>query len=628
LQRTSMRGLLSLFLIMQVLLCGGVAARGGIPWTMAAYAAPWNYSELARLGFDAVYRHADWTWEKMVPGWHEKNLGKASLQAQRYNITFVAGQYYQQPSWQYIDFNYSRAVDQYGHVETRTPSPVDENWWRYMMEEPAVFIANMSLYYPIWGIVWDMELYYHETFRPPDYTFDEAAIQAFARDTGRNIPRQRHDWLKAHGLLDEYLRWQEEKAYRLALQLSEKVHTINPNLTLGILYFEDAWFHWKILEGFMTPHAPVTGWNEQTYGGYKLGGPEGVDTYRERWVQHGLNGEFLPGISAIAPWLQLTSIEAALRDNGHLWIYQQSEDRPERKMELALVNRYFLFNRTGVDPLPAFDLSPGVYARPYLGPEGKVSCLLDTVEYGVPPPTGFAVITESPRIEYAGKNFTVKTLQGPNPYLKPDDFPCVVYGLEVDDLRRTYIRALIRETETMASLYLGLGLGEDPRLQEIQISVEAARRSFSDGRYGEAEARVLGARDEMYALCQEKIWPLVDAALQNPRNSPIPLQLLNVFSSAKRYIEKGEAMKGRAWLFEGLKQWSARVDEIFWHLAGLCVLAASIGIRRGRGEHSATSSRSPSAARCSGNSLQKRYHLRRSGRRLGHSLLPQAGREA
>ena len=107
-----------------------------------------------------------------------------------------------------------------------------------------------------------------------------------------------------------------------------------------------------------------------------MGGPEGVDSYRRRWAEHGLNGVFLLGISAISRWLRLTSVEAALRDNGRLLIYQQSAGRPERKMEVGLANRYFVFNRTGPNPLPSFNLSPWIDARPYLGPDGKVSCLL------------------------------------------------------------------------------------------------------------------------------------------------------------------------------------------------------------------------------------------------------------
>ncbi len=357
---------------------------------------------------------------------------------------------------------------------------------------------------------------------------------------------------------------------------------MNPNLALGVLYFEDAWFHWRILQGFMTPDAPVTGWNEQTYAGYKLGGPEGVDTYRERWANHSLNGEFLPGIAAIAPWQQMTEIEKALRDNGHLWVYQQAGYTPDHQATLGFVNRYFLFNRSGPNPLPMFDLPPGIDARPYRGPEGKVSCLLNTFIRGTVPPSGFTIITESTEIEYAGFNLTRRILEGPNPTLRAEDFPCILYGLEETALELTRIWAIIEEVDHLIEFYEGLGLGE---VVSIKVAVDQATEDFRAGRYGEAGTKANAAREEIIRILEATVWPLLDEGIANPRQSRIPLNLLNLLSSARMHISKDEVPTGESYLYEGLKKWYLSVSEPLC-LAFTVLLLLSIGINAGRDQKS------------------------------------------
>ncbi len=555
------------FLLVGVLSSPNASARGdSIPFCMAIYNWVYNFTEISEMGFDAFYQQADWTWEKMVPGWHEDRFGTGSLIASSKNITYVAGQYYQQPSWDYIDFNYSRAVDQFGSVESRTPSPIDEAWWEYMIEEPALFIANLSLHYPIWGIVWDMELYYDDDFDPPDYSFDEAALQAFGEETNRTIPslspKQRRSWLVSLGLLDDYLEWQENKAYALARAVGEQVHSINPNLSLGLLCFEDAWFHWKILEGFNCSTAPVTGWNEQTYGGYKLGGSEGVDTYQRLWAEHGLNGKFLPGIAGPPTWFdRLTAIEAAIRHNGAVWSYpgvyghHQADDF--RKTHIFIRSHLF-FNSTRASPLPEFDLHPGVNARPYLGPNGTVSLYLNPYGSGSRPPMNFTVLTDSPELVWAGYNLTTKTLRMPNPTLTPSDFPCIIAGLRSEDLLPTEVWALIRELSVLLQVYRSAGLVPP---SDAQQALASAEQEYREGMYEEARSRLLGGRGQTYAYSLDALWPRIQEGLANPRESPIPLSALRNIVKAKTFFETGDDRRAEMLMLQGLMAMSASVAE-------------------------------------------------------------------
>ncbi len=218
-----------LFLLLS---CGATwAIATDFAFTRAMY-GPWNMSELGGVSFDAFYNYFDWTWELYLPGVTEERMGPESVYAAGNNVTYVAGQYYQQPMWSMVTWNYSHAVAPSGVVETYTPSPVDDSWWLHMVEEPALFIANLSLHYPIWGIVWDIELYGHDAFLRKHYSYDNAALREFANATNNTIPDlhppNRMPWLRNNGLLNEYHDWQEQKAYRLAKGTERKVHAINP----------------------------------------------------------------------------------------------------------------------------------------------------------------------------------------------------------------------------------------------------------------------------------------------------------------------------------------------------------------------------------------------------------------
>jgi len=550
------------------------AGSGQVPFHLSTYGNPtplgggtsWSLSDLAELGFDGFYTPADWTLELSHPGWFEEVVGKESLKAAELGMTYVVGERYICPIWNYIDMNYSRWASKSGIIEPYVPSCVDERWWRHIFEEPGVFLANLSLYYPIWGIVWDMEISGYTPNLPEEYTYDIAALRSFGRDSGIEIPQLQPDegyiWLQRNGLLKQYQRWMDEKVYWLAKKVEEEIHTINPNLSLGLLYFDvppiTPNYYWKILEAFNSSQAPVTAWGEDTYGGYILGGPKGVDTFRRLFREHKLNGMFLPGIAYPGPpsWRQLIALEEAYRDNGHLWLFQHLYDRKrdqEYKMNFRFLRSYLLFNRTEPNPLPSFHIYPAVEAMPYLGPDNETSsALFKRYPYGTLDPNwNFTLITDSTDLLYVGHNYTVKPLSEPNPVLKLSDLPCIVYGMKKDDMLPTEVMSLIEEMNWLLKAYKQLHL-DDGGLHGV---LEQARRDFDQGRYQSAQRTLLDVRDNAYLKAVESLWPRVQAGLANPRKSEIPISVLRHFVNAKELFDRGQFREGEISFIEGASRW-------------------------------------------------------------------------
>jgi hypothetical protein len=526
---------------------------------------PWSVAEMGNFSFEAKYRNSWWlhTGAERVMA----NFASESLDAAANNVTYIAGLYYHMAPWDRLTFNYSHAVKAGAGKEPKTPSPVDETWWKHLIDEPAVAIANLSLHYPIWGLVWDIELYGHENFLRKDYSYDQAAIDEFANDTGRTIPAmspsERYFWFRDNGLVGDFQDWQEQKAFSMARATEQKVHAINPNLSLGILGVEDSWFHWAILRGFNSSTAPVTSWCELTYGRYRTEGIEGVQHFLDLWEEYGLNGKFIPGLRAHHIFEKLFwNLEAAIRHNGAFWIYQHNGDpfayttEEEYVRMYQVFDEYFYFGTGDADPLPAFELLPGVGAKPYLAPDGTSSVFLHTYEDDIP--VGFTIATESRELVYIGENLSTVTLEGPNPVLRPGDLPCILSRLDPDDLIATEALALIRELEELLHLFGVTELGTPPSATE---ALDLAYQDFETGSYGAVRSTLLEVRDQVYASGLDGIWPQVEAGFASPRDSEVPLSILRTFSLARSAFDRGEPRQGELQLIQGLNDLSLKVNE-------------------------------------------------------------------
>jgi len=383
----------------------------------------------------------------------------------------------------------------------------------------------------------------------------------------------------SEGLLQDYLEWQEEVVYAMARRTEERAHAINPNLTLGILGFADSWRYWLTLEAFSTPLAPVTLWTETTYTGYS---EERIDSLQVDFDARGLNGKILPGLYTVAlnPWRLIQDMERAIRHNGAFWIYQHNGDAYRHADELTysrayeIFDRYIFFSEYVANPLPIFDLYPGVEARPYGGG--------DSISFLLVPKTGVGFtedveLLSGGEIEYIGENLSVIPLGDHE--LDYSDLPCILSGLGPGDLERTRAWSMIREISTLLEYYDPLGY---PGLGELELALGESMGSLDAGRPDDIIQGLGPLIAGGYEMVLDRVWPDVEEAKKNPRKSPIPISALSRLSSARRMYDDGRVGEGNAYLIDGLKQWSEAIVEGPCFTALLILAACVYGRGRSR----------------------------------------------
>jgi len=537
-------------LLLCLLLFGPIAAaETTLPFSIAVYRpsgftldGPKNISTLHEMGFDAYYFNGDWPYEFTSPGWHDRYFPPWAQACAANNMTFIAGQYYVYGND--VPFAYSTAVDQFGNVEPTTPSPVSSGWWKNVMEAGALHIANLSLYYPIWGIIWDMELYDHKAFKHKYYSFDDEALQGFSDDTGKVVPSlppgQRRDWLRDHGLLEEFQAWEENRAYELAKGLAEKVHAINPKLVLGFFPLQEVWFHWAILKGFGTEEAPAgawTGW--QTYGGCSRAMAE---SFISKMEERGIQADFVVGLGG-AP---ISGFEESVRYSKAVWVYTFGPVSPDIQRRVEVMRRYIFFNRTHSEKLPAASLGPDVSARPYRGPGGIVSILLEPYEAGKTLKDNIT-IRSSRSTSYIGEKNLTEIVLSPDPTLDTSDLPCIIYGVGEDEWVSTEIRYLLSELEDLRTFYEGIGLG---KLENLSAALVVARAEMGQDPDAALE-RLLAARQQSYSEVLRRASQLIS----NPGNYTIPPSSRTKLWLADLKASKGQVEQGQMYLYDGFRDW-------------------------------------------------------------------------
>jgi hypothetical protein len=578
-----------LLLPLQAALAAVPAASGVVPFRHAIYSnRPWNESYASRLGFDAIYENCNWM---RRPEGCLASLKENSIRAQANNLTYIAGLYYLHWSRE-PDFNYTLAVTKEGQEIGIVPSPVDETYWKKVVEEPAVAIANLSVEYPIWGIAWDFELYscdqcgfgptpllWRSGFYCEDsqegcsYTYDTDALNRYANSTGNYIPdprairaEDRYKWLESNGLLQDFQSWQEEEVYRLAKATEKKVHSINPNLSLGILWFYDIWQHRAILRAFVSPLAPVSAWSERTYDGYK-GHRERFNEYLEMFHENGINGQVFPGFWAgkLSPWKMLTGLYRSHAHRGVYWVGQRGTGGHDQRF----IPAYHTFNDLIPNQIhatgdPTFDIFIGAEATPCTDPDG-MTVLLEAGSFCNAIFSHIQLITNQSTnqssLTYVGKDLVQRELESLN--LTKEELPCFIRGLEPGDLDATRIWGKITELRELSRYYqkLGqeLGIEEIPGAGEV---LDLSALEFNSGRYQEADIRLTLAITQAYSHVLDQLYPLVETGLKSPRESTIPLEALTTINTAKTLFSKGSERQARNQLLLGLRAWSLKVDEL------------------------------------------------------------------
>ena len=503
---------------------------------------PWEVEELGNFSFDAKYRNSWWIHsgaESVL-----ERFAEESQRAESSNVTYIAGLYYHMPPWDRLEFNYTRLVRYSGEVDRFTPSPVDEVWWRELMHEPAIAVANLSLYYPIWGLVWDIELYNNDVTEREDYSYDLPAIQAFANASGISVPKipanGGYNWLRQVDMLEDYHEWIYQEVFSMARETERAVHSINPGFALGLLGTVHSWHHWAILQGFNSSTAPVTSWCEYTYGGYRTIGDEGVAHFQELWEEHDLNGRFVPGVRPSHEFGKfMWDLGMAARHTGVYWIYQHNGDpfskisRETYTRMYQIYDEFVFHNGSDVYPLAGFEMLPGTGALPFGGLDGRVSLLLYTIDESVP--LGFDLVTGADEVTYVGKNLTKKRIEVDSGDLSlgADDLPCFVYGLNAGDLAPTEALAYINELGFLLELYSTLDLVQPEYADGL---LEQSISLYNEGRFLDVREAILEYRNLTYQHTFDVLMPLVEAGFRNPGESPYPVDILrDIYLAERRY---------------------------------------------------------------------------------------------
>jgi hypothetical protein len=112
---------------------------------------------------------------------------------------------------------------------------------------------------------------------------------------------------------------------------------------------------------------------------------------------------------------------------------------------------------------------------------------------------------------------------------------------------------------------------------ELALAIE----HFEAGRYPESELRAASAAIFGYAGSLEVVWPIVQEGLANPRESLLPVPILNRVYNAKRMFEEGEEAKGRIYLLNALREWCEISEAHMVVLVTLLPILVQTGQRGG-----------------------------------------------
>jgi hypothetical protein len=258
---------------------------------------------------------------------------------------------------------------------------------------------------------------------------------------------------------------------------------------------------------------------------------------------------------------RLAAIEAAIRHNGAVWSFAgvySHEQADDLRQTHVFIKTHLFFDQTRASLLPEFDLHPGVNARPYLGPDGTTSVFLNPYGSRKTPPVNFTIITESSELIWAGFNLTTMSLPGPIPTLAPGDFPCIISGLDQEDLPPTMAWALLSESREILGLYESIDLSPPPGARQALSSAEV---DYQAGKYGEAIAGMLGVRNRTYSYGLEVLWPAIEEGFANPRESTIPMNVLRDFSKSRNFFINDDPRQGEITFIQALRGISLSVGE-------------------------------------------------------------------
>jgi hypothetical protein len=190
--------------------------------------------------------------------------------------------------------------------ERPIPSPLERKYWLGQLLQEALYVAELAKEYPnVKGFNFDLEAYAENFMWRNNSSFDDqtffAAIKRMEEKSGKPLMNearkadkaQRYDWLAKSRLLEAYFDAQSELVTEIATEFCQRVHAVNPNLKLGIAYYEPNWMHDGWHRGIGTPEMPSTVFSEIEY--HHGIGPSSRGL-AQRLKDMGIHANYLPGL--------------------------------------------------------------------------------------------------------------------------------------------------------------------------------------------------------------------------------------------------------------------------------------------------------------------------------------------
>ncbi len=165
---------------------------------------------------------------------------------------------------------YRHHVTRQGNRLDRTPCPIDEDFWRRIIEARFVLLAELSRKYPMVGVILDLEMYGADATGYHGVCYSDYAIDRVLRAAGKDVkpppPAERYAWLEKQGLLETYRNGTRQAVRQLAEHTRDAVDKIAPNLLLGAFHADrESPVPDGILLGLGRPGKPMLAYTEMTY---------------------------------------------------------------------------------------------------------------------------------------------------------------------------------------------------------------------------------------------------------------------------------------------------------------------------------------------------------------------------
>jgi len=513
-----------------------------------------------------------------------------SLLAQDQGLAFAAGLYYNLPNAILPEgFNYSRMV-QLGKKEPNVPSISDDRYWEEVVTKPALALANLSLYYPIHAIFWDIEIY-GRTFVPrPGYSWDQYSLERFGDEKGMDIPKlndsERYSWIYNQGIHGDFCNWQKEQVFLFADETERLVHEINPDLALGTLCLYDEWYDWAIRKGFDNERVPTLLWDEDTYDDYK---ESHVKYIMNKIESLGLNCMYTPGfwVWEVTPEDLLQVMRKALKNCKSFWIFPPNGAVPGRDpAEYNFVFDFFadhFFDSNGELALEGGPIVyPGVGSQIYPNRDYEDR---DSVELLLFSSTLSSRARVSPITLHVDPsrnivhwiNFSLAegyaTVTNGSLQISLESLPLILYGLNRSELGLLEEGARVERVFSLWNASSGIGLETDPAvLTQVLTGLEALRE-------GNATlcSLELGSLDDEFTA---DIISLTGEYVKNAPPEQATYEIRHGLETAGNYMDRGSTNTANRYLMDALARiYLASIPEIPQFPATFSLLACMIFLK-------------------------------------------------